>query len=375
MRKEEVLRMIDAIHRDRGVDREILFTALEEALTMATRKRMGVEAGFDVRIDRRNGRISLEMPNGEVAFPSAEELGRIAAQTTKQVFMQKIREAERDKVYGQFETQVGSVVAAIIHKIEGPNIILMLNGKNEALLPRSERILSERLHVGDRLRILVKEVRKEGSRVVIIASRRDERFVQKLFEVEIPEIQEGLVRVMRVARDAGYRSKVAVYSMDPRVDAIGSCLGVRGTRIRNINDELGQEKIDIIGWSDSLEELVQNSLKPAKDIAIEHIFPDEDSMSVFVLVSDEQKPLAIGVGGRNVRLASKIVGWEIEIKTPAEYEAELLAEGQYIEEEAQPQEMPPASDEATGDAESMESEATPEGDAESESKVGSPEEN
>ncbi len=375
MRKEEVLRMIDAIHRDRGVDREILFTALEEALTMATRKRMGVEAGFDVRIDRRNGQISLEMPNGEVAFPSAEELGRIAAQTTKQVFMQKIREAERDKVYGQFETQVGTVVAAIVHKIEGPNIILMLNGKNEALLPRSERILSERLHVGDRLRILVKEVRKEGSRVVIIASRRDERFVQKLFEVEIPEIQEGLVRVMRVARDPGYRSKVAVYSMDPRVDAIGSCLGVRGTRIRNINDELGQEKIDIIGWSDSLEELVQNSLKPAKDIALEHIFPDEDSMSVFVLVSDEQKPLAIGVGGRNVRLASKIVGWEIEIKTPAEYEAELLAEGQYIEEEGQPQEMPPASDEATGDAPSVESETTPEGDPESESKVGSPEEN
>ncbi len=375
MRKEEVLRMIDAIHRDRGVDREILFTALEEALTMATRKRMGVEAGFDVRIDRRNGQISLEMPNGEVAFPSAEELGRIAAQTTKQVFMQKIREAERDKVYGQFETQVGSVVAAVVHKIEGPNIILMLNGKNEALLPRSERILSERLHVGDRLRVLVKEVRKEGSRVVIIASRRDERFVQKLFEVEIPEIQEGLVRVMRVARDAGYRSKVAVYSMDPRVDAIGSCLGVRGTRIRNINDELGQEKIDIIGWSDSLEELVQNSLKPAKDIALEHIFPDEDSMSVFVLVSDEQKPLAIGVGGRNVRLASKIVGWEIEIKTPAEYEAELLAEGQYIEEEGQPQDTPPASEEASGDADAVESAATPEGDAEPESKVGSPEEN
>lgn len=375
MRKEEVLRMIDAIHRDRGVDREILFTALEEALTMATRKRMGVEAGFDVRIDRRNGQISLEMPNGEVAFPSAEELGRIAAQTTKQVFMQKIREAERDKVYGQFETQIGSVVAAVVHKIEGPNIILMLNGKNEALLPRSERILSERLHVGDRLRVLVKEVRKEGSRVVIIASRRDERFVQKLFEVEIPEIQEGLVRVMRVARDAGYRSKVAVYSMDPRVDAIGSCLGVRGTRIRNINDELGQEKIDIIGWSDSLEELVQNSLKPAKDIALEHIFPDEDSMSVFVLVSDEQKPLAIGVGGRNVRLASKIVGWEIEIKTPAEYEAELLAEGQYIEEEGQTQETPPASDGATDDASEGEPNAAAEGDAEPESKVGSQEEN
>jgi transcription termination/antitermination protein NusA len=374
MRKEEVLRMIDAIHRDRGVDREILFTALEEALTMATRKRMGVEEGFNVHIDRRNGTISLEMPNGEVAFPSAEELGRIAAQTTKQVFMQKIREAERDKVYGQYETDVGGVVAAVVHKIEGPNVILLINGKNEALLPRSERVLSERLHVGDRLRVLIKEVRKEGSRVVIIASRRDENFVRKLFEVEIPEIQEGLVRVMRVARDAGYRSKVAVYSMDPRVDAIGSCLGVRGTRIRNINDELGQEKIDIIGWSDSLEELVQNALKPARDIALEHIFPDEDAMSVFVLVSDDQKPLAIGIGGRNVRLASQIVGWDIEIKTPSEYEAELLAEGQYIEEEAPegsptPEAPPVAEENSPTEAAAEVSEAEPE------SKIGSPEEN
>ena len=351
MQKEDVLRLIDAIHRERQVDREILFRALEEALSMATRKRMGVEDGFEVTINRKNGQISLEMPNGEVAFPSAEELGRIAAQTTKQVFMQKIREAERDRVYDEYEHEVGSVVGAVVHKIEGPNIILTLNGKNEALLPRSERILAERLHVGDRMRVLIKEVRKEGSRVVIIASRRDPNFVQKLFEVEIPEIQEGTVRVMRVARDPGYRSKVAVYSMDPRVDAIGSCLGVRGTRIRNINDELGQEKIDIIAWSESLEELVQNALKPAKDIALEHIFPDEDTQSVFVLVSEEQKPLAIGVGGRNVRLASEIVGWDIEIKTPAEYEAELLAEGQYGDEEA-PAEAPaeePASEEASSE--------------------------
>jgi len=329
MQKEDVLRLIDAIHRERQVDREILFRALEEALSMATRKRMDVEEGFDVTINRKNGQISLEMPNGEVAFPSAEELGRIAAQTTKQVFMQKIREAERDRVYDEYETEVGSVVAAVVHKIEGPNIILLINSKNEALLPRSERILAERVHVGDRIRVLIKEVRKEGSRVVIIASRRDDNFVRRLFEVEIPEIQEGTVRVMRVARDAGYRSKVAVYSMDPRVDAIGACLGVRGTRIRNINDELGQEKIDIIGWSESLEELVQNALKPAKDILLDHIFPDEDTESVFVLVSEDQKPLAIGVGGRNVRLASQIVGWDIEIKTPAEYEAELLAEGQF----------------------------------------------
>ncbi len=325
MRQDDVLRMIDAIHRERGVDRDILFVALEEALSTATRKRMDVEEGIEVRIDRRSGEISLVAMDGSVQVPSSVDLGRIAAQTTKQVFMQKIREAERDKTHAQFASKVGTIVSGVVHKLEGSNVIIQLSGRIEALLPRSERVQTERLHVGDRLRVLIKEVRKEGSRVVIIVSRKDDEFVKKLFEVEIPEISEGLIRVMRVARDPGYRSKVAVYSMDERVDCIGACLGVRGTRIRNVNDELGQEKIDIIEWSDSLEELVQNALKPAKDIPIEHIFPDEENQSVFVLVSEDQKPLAIGMGGRNVRLAARIVGWSIEIKTPAEYEAELLA--------------------------------------------------
>jgi transcription termination/antitermination protein NusA len=327
MRKDDVLRMIDAIHRERGIEREILFCALEEALSMAVRKKVGVEEGFEVKIDRKDGAITLMAPDGSMSLPSAEELGRIAAQTTKQVFMQKIREAERDRVFLEFEDIVGTVVSAQVHKLEGPNVILTLVGNTEALLPRSERIQAERLHVGDRIRVLVKEVRKEGSRVVIIMSRKDPMFVQKLFEMEIPEIAEGIIRVMKVARDPGYRSKVAVYSMDERVDCIGACLGVRGTRIRNINDELRMEKIDIIGWSDSLEELVQNALKPAKDILIDHIFPDEENQSVFVLVSEDQKPLAIGLGGRNVRLAAQIVGWDIELKTPAEYEAEMIAEG------------------------------------------------
>lgn len=325
MRKDDVLRMIDAIHRERGVDREILFHALEEALSMAVRKKVGAEDGWAVNINRRDGEISLQAPDGSVTLPSAEELGRIAAQTTKQVFMQKIREAERDKTYDQFEGLLNTVVAAQVHKMEGPNVIVTLAGRTEALLPRSERVPNERLHVGDRIRVLVKEVRKEGSRVVIIVSRKDPMFVQKLFEVEVPEIAEGEIRVMKVARDPGYRSKVAVYALDPRVDCVGACLGARGTRIRNVNDELRTEKIDIIVWSDSLEELVQNALKPAKDIPIDHIFPDEENQSVFVLVSEEQKPLAIGIGGRNVRLAAEIVGWSIELKTPSEYEAEILA--------------------------------------------------
>lgn len=363
MRKDDVLRLIDAIHRERGVDREILFMALEEALSMAVRKKVGVEDGFGVRIDRKDGSIMLQAPDGSMSLPSAEELGRIAAQTTKQVFMQKIREAERDRVFDEYQDLVGTVVSAQVHKLEGPNVIVQLSGRSEALLPRSERIPQERLHVGDRLRVLVKEVRKEGSRVVIIVSRKDPLFVQKLFEVEIPEISEGLIRVMRVARDPGYRAKVAVYSMDKRVDCVGACLGVRGTRIRNINDELRLEKVDIIEWSDSLEELVQNALKPAKDIPVEHIFPDEETQSVFVLVSEEQKPLAIGMGGRNVRLAAEIVGWEIELKTPAEYEAEILAAGGEGEAPAADAAEASAAQEDTADEAPAEADATREEDS------------
>ncbi len=363
MRKDDVLRLIDAIHRERGVDREILFMALEEALSMAVRKKVGVEDGFGVRIDRKDGSIMLQAPDGSMSLPSAEELGRIAAQTTKQVFMQKIREAERDRVFDEYQDLVGTVVSAQVHKLEGPNVIVQLSGRSEALLPRSERIPQERLHVGDRLRVLVKEVRKEGSRVVIIVSRKDPLFVQKLFEVEIPEIGEGLIRVMRVARDPGYRAKVAVYSMDKRVDCVGACLGVRGTRIRNINDELRLEKVDIIEWSDSLEELVQNALKPAKDIPVEHIFADEETQSVFVLVSEEQKPLAIGMGGRNVRLAAEIVGWEIELKTPAEYEAEILAAGGEGEAPAADAAEASAAQEDTADEAPAEADATREEDS------------
>ncbi len=363
MRKDDVLRLIDAIHRERGVDREILFMALEEALSMAVRKKVGVEDGFGVRIDRKDGSIMLQAPDGSMSLPSAEELGRIAAQTTKQVFMQKIREAERDRVFDEYQDLVGTVVSAQVHKLEGPNVIVQLSGRSEALLPRSERIAQERLHVGDRLRVLVKEVRKEGSRVVIIVSRKDPLFVQKLFEVEIPEIGEGLIRVMRVARDPGYRAKVAVYSMDKRVDCVGACLGVRGTRIRNINDELRLEKVDIIEWSDSLEELVQNALKPAKDIPVEHIFADEETQSVFVLVSEEQKPLAIGMGGRNVRLAAEIVGWEIELKTPAEYEAEILAAGGEGEAPAADAAEASAAQEDTADEAPAEADATREEDS------------
>lgn len=338
MRKDDVLRLIDAIHRERGVEREILFHALEEALSLSVRKKLGVEDGYSVTVDRKTGSskvIGPDGPDNSVDLPSAEELGRIAAQTFKQVFMQKIREAERDKIFSAYSGLINTIVAAKVEKIEGPNIILSLPDGQDAVLPRNERVQTERLHVGDRIRVLVKDIVKRGARVEIIASRKDKGFVTSLLEMEIPEIGDGNIQVMKVARDPGYRTKIAVYTPDRHLDVVGACLGVRGTRIRNINDELRNEKIDIIEWSDSLEELVINALKPAKEIMLEHVFPDEESRSVFVLVAEDQKPLAIGMGGRNVRLASQIVDWDIDLKTPSEYEQELLAaeSGDLVENE------------------------------------------
>ncbi len=338
MRKDDVLRLIDAIHRERGVDREILFHALEEALSLSVRKKLGVEEGYEVIVNRKDGSTRVIGPEGGdegVELPSAEELGRIAAQTFKQVFMQKIREAERDKVFAEYADLVGTIVAVKVEKQEGPNLFLSLPDGQEAILPRSERVQTERLHIGDRLRVLVKDIVKRGSRVEIVVSRKSKEFVEKLFAVEIPEIADGDVKVMKIARDPGYRTKVAVYSHNENIDVVGACLGVRGSRIRNVNDELRNEKIDIIEWSASLEELVVNALKPAKDIMVDHVFPDEESNSVLVLVADDQKPLAIGMGGRNVRLASEIVGWSMDLKTPTEYEQQLMAEGNVdgIEEE------------------------------------------
>jgi len=331
MRKDDVLRLIDAIHRERGVDREILFHALEEALSLSVRKKLDVEEGYEVIVNRKDGSTRVIGPDGDadggVELPSAEELGRIAAQTFKQVFMQKIREAERDKVFAEYADLVGTIVAVKVEKQEGPLLFLSLPDGQEAILPRGERVQSERLHIGDRIRVLVKDIVKRGSRVEIVVSRKSKDFIEKLFAVEIPEIADGNMKIMKIARDPGYRTKVAVYSPDENIDVVGACLGVRGSRIRNVSDELRNEKIDIIEWSGSLEELVVNALKPAKDIMVEHVFPDEEANSVFVLVPEDQKPLAIGMGGRNVRLASEIVGWGIDLKTPTEYEQELLAEG------------------------------------------------
>ena len=318
----DLLAYIDVIAQEKGVDKELVFEAIESAMATAIRKKIGAGDDLVVKIHRKSGEFSIYDSEGEYDFPPAE-LGRIAAQATKQGIIQKLREAERDVVYEDFDKRVAKIVTGKVQRFEGDNIIINL-GKTEALLPREERVRGENLHVGQTVRILVTNVTKIGTRVRIIVSRASADLVKELFRLEVPEIADGIIEVKRIVRDPGYRTKVAVLSHDPKIDCQGACVGVRGSRIRAITDELNGEKVDIVKWSDSLEELVVNALKPA-EIDIDNIYPDEETRSVLVLVDEKQLSLAIGKRGQNVRLASRLCGWNIDIKTRSEYEAEEIA--------------------------------------------------
>ena len=242
------------------------------------------------------------------------ELGRIAAQTAKQVIIQKIREAERDSLFEEFEDQRGDLVTGTVQRFEGGAVTVNL-GKTDALLPRSEQIPGESHHPNERIRAVILDVRKVGQRVKIILSRTHPDFVRRLFELEIPEIADQIIAIRALAREAGYRSKVAVSSIDSKVDAVGACVGVRGTRIKNIVDELGGERIDIVRWNESLQVLIPNALQPAE---IDEVMLCQLLGRAIVLVREDQLSLAIGRRGQNVRLASKLVGWDIEIMTSEE---------------------------------------------------------
>ncbi len=315
--------MIDTLHRDREIPTEVLFAALEEAIGAAVKKRLGSGEDLVVAIDRKTGEISIEDDEGEYEF-DLEVLGRIAAQACKQAMMQKIREAERDVLFDEYEARVGQLVHGTVQRFEADALIVNL-GRVEAYLPREERVRGETAAPGDRVRAIVLEVRKDGPRVKIIVSRTHPDLVRRLFELEVPEIAEAIIEIKRVVREPGYRTKMAVVSIDPKIDSIGACVGVRGSRIKAVIDELRGERIDIIKWSDSLETLIMNGLKPAK-IDIDNIYPDVDSHSAVVIVDEEEQSLAIGKKGQNVRLASRLCGWDIEIKTRAEFEADLMSQ-------------------------------------------------
>src|SRR5947209_3265631 len=315
MNGPELLRIVDAMHRDKNIPKEIIFEGIESALQLAAERAHGggleeEEEGPEVvvQIDRMNGAITATR-GGQPIDP--EELGRIAAQSAKQVMIQKIREAECSSVFDRYERLKGELVRGTIQRIDAGTAIVTVD-RSEAILPRSEQIPGETHHVGETVKAVVMEVRKAGQRVKVILSRCHPDFVRCLFENEIPEIADHTIEIKAIAREAGYRSKVAVSSIDMKVDCVGACVGVRGSRIKNIVDELGGERIDIVRWNDSLQVLIPYALQPAQ---IEEVFLYPRLGRAIVLVKEDQLSLAIGRRGQNVRLASKLVGWDIEIMT------------------------------------------------------------
>lgn len=306
----ELLSILESIERDKGIDREVLMQAVEAALVTAARKSVGATDDQDivVTIDRENG--SLLVTSNSVKIESVD-FSRIAAQTAKQVIIQKIREAERDVIFIEFQGRVGDIVTGTVHRFERGDIIVEL-GRAEAVLPKSERIPHEEYRQGDRIQAFVLEVRKSTKGPSIVLSRTSEGFIRGLVTLEVPEIVEGIVEIQGIAREAGDRTKIAVSSQDDKVDCVGACVGMRGTRVKNIVRELHGEKVDVIRWQDNIDEFIVASLSPAK---ISEIHKNPDAKKALVIVEDDQLSLAIGKRGQNVRLASKLTEWELEIKS------------------------------------------------------------
>jgi N utilization substance protein A len=317
MNANELLRIIDAIHRDKNIDKEIIFQAIESALVTAAKKQYGEDQEIIIHIDRKDG--SLSGTHNGVPLDPEETAGRIGAQTAKQVIIQKVREAERDALYDEYDREKGQLVTGVVQRYEGGAATVALQNV-EAILPRSEQIPGETHHANERVRATVFEVRKAGSRVKVILSRTRPALVGRLFEQEIPEIADGVIEIRAMAREPGYRTKVAVSSTDQRVDCVGACVGVRGNRIKNIVDELAGERIDIVRWSDDMQVLIPNALQPAE---VEEVILCSMLGRAIVLVREDQLSLAIGRRGQNVRLASKLCGWDIEIMTREELDEQI----------------------------------------------------
>lgn len=317
MNAQELLRIIDSIHREKGIEKDVVFQAIESALVSAAKKHYGETENVEVTIDRKDGSISATL-NG-TALDQEETVGRIGAQTAKQVIIQKVREAERDALYNEYDREIGQLVTGIVQRYENGTATVSLPNC-ESILPRSEQIPGETHHPNERVRATVCEVRKVGSRVKVILSRTRTALVARLFEQEIPEIADGVIEVKAMAREPGYRTKVAVSSSDQRVDCVGACVGVRGNRIKNIVDELAGERIDIVRWSDDMQVLIPNALQPAE---VEEVILCSMLGRAVVLVREDQLSLAIGRRGQNVRLASKLCGWDIEIMTREELDEQI----------------------------------------------------
>src|SRR6476620_4576019 len=353
MATTELQQMIDVVAKDKGIDPSIVIGAIEDAYLAASRKvfkgdedlrtRFNLETGQvelyavrlivaevanptkEISLDEARGLYGDEAEVGmEIEFPKeTEKLGRIAAQTAKQVIAQRVREAEREKIHGEFGQRIGEVVNATVKRFESGDIIAEI-GRVEAIIPRKEQSRAENYAIGDRVRAVIKNVSRNAKGPQVVLSRTDPALLIKLFEQEVPEIYDGTVMIRGCVREAGDRAKVAVFSRERDVDPVGACVGMRGTRVQAIIRELRGEKIDIVEWSDDPVTLVTNALSPAKVQRVTIV--DDKERVVEVVVEDKQLSLAIGKKGQNVRLAAKLTGWRIDIKSEEEKRREVEAQ-------------------------------------------------
>jgi N utilization substance protein A len=311
---QELLRIVENIARDKNIDKESIFFDLEEAMVSAARKHFAEpESNIVVNIDRDTGEITAFKDDVQIDI---KQLGRIPAQTAKQVIIQKIRADERNSIYAEFVQRKGEIISGTVVRYESGALIINLDRWTEGFMPKGEQIMGQTHRVGERVRCLILDVKETSNQVKIILSRTHPDFIRRLFGLEVPEISEKIIEIRALAREAGYRTKVAVISYDEKVDPVGACVGVRGSRIKNIVEELGGEKIDIVRWNESSQVLVSNALMPARVSEIALCF---ELGRATVVVDEEQLSLAIGKHGQNVRLAARLTGWDIDILTPEEY--------------------------------------------------------
>ncbi|MGB2782564.1 MAG: transcription termination factor NusA [Atribacterota bacterium] len=339
-------KVLDEIEKEKGISKDILIEAIDSAIVSAYKKNFASNVNdIKINISKESGEVKIftrktivqkvlnpineisidDLPISEkenynindtiLIETTPKEFGRIAAQTAKQVIVQKLREAERNVIYEKYIDKERDIVTGVVQRVEFGNIIIDL-GRAEALLLPNEQMKNDEYYKGKRIKIYILEVRKTSKGPKIFASRSHPELLKRLFEFEVPEIHEGVVEIKNIAREAGKRSKVAVYSKDERVDPIGACIGDRGSRIKSIMSELKDEKIDVIRWSDDEKILIANSLSPAK-VTLVNLFENEKTATV--IVPDQQLSLAIGKEGQNARLAAKLTGWKVDIKSESEY--------------------------------------------------------
>jgi len=311
MMSHELLGILEQMEREKGIKKEVLIEAVESALLSAARKVIDVKPEEELRVelDRQSGKIRAYKNNQEI---NSIDFGRIAASTARQVIIQKIREAEKDVVFTDFQSRVGEIVSGTVYRFEKGNIMVDLLGKAEGVILKREQSPKEEFKQGQRIRAYVAEVKKDSKGPQIFLSRAHPNLVRKLFELEVPEIYEGVVEMKAIARQPGERTKISVCSKNEKVDSVGACVGMRGNRVRNIVNELQGEKIDIVRYSDDIKEYIRAALSPAN---IASIKLEKDGLKAEVIVDDDQLSLAIGKHGQNVRLASKLIGWELDIRT------------------------------------------------------------